>query len=345
MILFRLLCGLVPFVAFASASSGDRSPPFQQCLSNCVSRACTEANGTNGSPNLPLILRLTRWTCTDDCKYQCMHILTDIALHEQVRAQNQGLYSHSGTRVHQYYGKWPFWRFAGMQEPASVVFSLLNMAVHIAGMKKIAKEIPKHFHMRTLYLVWSGLAVNAWVWSSVFHTRDTPATEILDYFSAGLVILYSLFFTVVRLFHLRPVAATSRPSITYKLWAMSCGLMYLGHISYLTLLPRFDYTYNMAANLIVGLIHNALWLLYPWSSIRLFPGRDKHYRPSFSLQPALFVLLTTLATSLELFDFPPWYRTVDAHALWHLATVPIAPLWYDFLVKDALDQGWRPLKM
>jgi hypothetical protein len=99
-----------------------------------------------------------------------MHILTDMALEEQSRAQKQGLYSHP-SRVHQYYGKWPFWRFAGMQEPASVLFSVLNMIVHIAGMKKILKEVPKHFHMRTLYLIWSGLAVNAWVWSSIFHTR------------------------------------------------------------------------------------------------------------------------------------------------------------------------------
>jgi hypothetical protein len=39
-------------------------------------------------------------------------------------------------------------------------------------------------------------------------------------------------------------------------------------------------------------------------------------------------------------DFPPWGRVVDAHALWHLATVPIAVMWYDFLVLDALDDGW-----
>jgi len=171
---------------------------------------------------------------------------------------------------------------------------------------------------------------------------------MLDYFSAGLVILYSLFFTVVRLFHLYPQASSSFTRLqdsAYKYWAALCALLYIGHISYLTLLPRFDYTYNMAANLVIGLVHNALWLLYPWGSIRLFPGRDKQYRPGFALQPALFVLLTTLATTLELFDFPPWYRTVDAHALWHLATVPIVPLWYDFLVKDASDPAWRTTKI
>jgi hypothetical protein len=170
MILHHLLCSVLPFAALISASSGDRSPAFQQCLSSCVTRACS-TDGTSRTPTLPLALRLTRWTCVDDCKYQCMHILTDIVIEEQVRAQQQGISSHPATRVQQFYGKWPFWRYAGMQEPASVLFSLMNLFVHAAGMQRILKEIPKHFHMRSFYLVWSTLAANAWVWSSVFHTR------------------------------------------------------------------------------------------------------------------------------------------------------------------------------
>jgi hypothetical protein len=35
---------------------------------------------------------------------------------------------------------------------------------------------------------------------------------------------------------------------------------------------------------------------------------------------------------------------IDAHAMWHLSTVPITKLWYDFLVEDALDDGWRVQK-
>jgi len=31
-----------------------------------------------------------------------------------------------GEPVQQYYGKWPFWRLLGMQEPASLLFSTLN---------------------------------------------------------------------------------------------------------------------------------------------------------------------------------------------------------------------------
>lgn len=46
---------------------------------------------------------------------------------------------------------------------------------------------------------------------------------------------------------------------------------------------------------------------------------------------------------LELLDFPPILRVLDAHALWHLATVPITKMWYDWLVNDAkecVSIGW-----
>lgn len=36
-------------------------------------------------------------------------------------------YNLAGRRMVQFNGKWPFYRFMGMQEPASVLFSLLNM--------------------------------------------------------------------------------------------------------------------------------------------------------------------------------------------------------------------------
>jgi hypothetical protein len=72
-----------------------------------------------------------------------------------------------------------------------------------------------------------------------------------------------------------------------------------------------------------------------------FPSSAKAYRPRFAYKPALLVAMTTAATTLELFDFPPWKRVIDAHALWHLATVPIAVLWYDFVIEDSLDDRWR----
>lgn len=183
--------------------------------------------------------------------------------------------------------------------------------------------------------------------SSTF--TDLPVTEKLDYFSAALAILFALFYTVVRLYHLYPQRGRSSQSqVTTRVhstWATICILAFVGHVSYLTLLPRFDYTYNMAFNLIIGMTHNALWLVYSLPSsmsiIRRFPSRAKPYRPECASRAAIFVLLTTAATALELFDFPPWWRAIDAHALWHLSTAPIISYWYQFLIDDALDDGWR----
>ncbi|KAJ7611721.1 Per1-like protein [Roridomyces roridus] len=320
------------------ASAGDRAPEFEKCLSACQGSRC----GPNNQVTLPFFLRLTRWTCLDDCKYDCMN---------QITTRNIKL----GDRVHQYYGKWPFWRLAGMQEPASVAFSLLNFLAHVRGLAKVRREVPESHPMRPYYIVWALTGLNAWFWSAVFHTRDNSTTEKLDYFSAALTIFYALYFTVIRLFHLYPTprrrltlsnpnpAPDSNPM--HKTWSLICVLVYLGHVSYLTLLPRFDYTYNILFNLVIGLSHNALWLVYslPTSTsfIRRFPGRPKSYRPPFVTQAGIFVALTTAASALELFDFPPIKRVIDAHSLWHLATAPIAVVWYNFLVLDASDESWR----
>ncbi len=162
--------------------------------------------------------------------------------------------------------------------------------------------------------------------------------------------MYAFYYTTVRLFHLytptNPQAAdASKRQIVRRSLAFVCTIAFLAHVSYLTLLPRFDYSYNMAANLVVGMAHNVLWLLFSlpawFSVIHRFPARARQYRPAYAWKAALFVALTTGATALELFDFPPLGGYVDAHALWHLATAPIVAFWYDFLVQDACDEGWN----
>ncbi|KZT20312.1 Per1-like protein [Neolentinus lepideus HHB14362 ss-1] len=320
------------------ASSGDRSQEFQACVSLCTSGLCA-------SHQVSLISRITRWSCIDECKYACMHQITSRDINSKVR-------------LHQYYGKWPFWRFAGMQEPASVLFSLLNLWSHARGASRVRRKVPDDHPMKRFYLIWAAVGVNAWIWSSVFHTRDLSTTEKLDYFSAALAILYAVYYTVVRFFHIYPVGRANRLVLTtapcanhstaYNLWSVLCVVVYVSHVGYLLSLPRFDYTYNMIFNLTVGIFHNILWLLYSLPSwipvLKRFPSRPRSYRPSYAGKAAIFVALTTLATALELFDFFPWWRVIDAHSLWHLSTIPITTFWYDFLIKDALDDGWRGMK-
>jgi hypothetical protein len=99
------------FAVNVYASSGDRADDYQYCLSKEAESRCSEPQ------DVPLAMRLTRWTCEDDVKYTCMHSIVDNALQK-------------GEPVQQYYGKWPFWRLLGMQEPASVLFSALNFWAH-----------------------------------------------------------------------------------------------------------------------------------------------------------------------------------------------------------------------
>ena len=145
--LISLLC-----TSSVLASAGDRADFFQECIPICL-------DYFKGPPcDIPFLFRLAQWTCTDECKYQCMRVITDGAVNEN-------------RPILQYYGKWPFLRYAGMQEPASVAFSVLNLIAHLYGARIVSRSVPKDHPMRPYYLAWSYISMNAWFWSSVFHAR------------------------------------------------------------------------------------------------------------------------------------------------------------------------------
>lgn len=147
---------------YTLASSGDRSPAFQSCLLACYPTDCASS--------LPLSLRLTGWSCQDDCAYRCSHTVTDAA-----EASLAVRHPPSSVRIEQFYGKWAFWRLWGMQEPASVAFSILNLRAHVKGIRLLQRRVPQTHPMRWYYIAWSLISMNAWAWSAVFHTRGKHA--------------------------------------------------------------------------------------------------------------------------------------------------------------------------
>ena len=182
------------------------------------------------------------------------------------------------------------------------------------------------------------------------RTPDKPFTEKMDYFSAAATILCGLFYTVVRLFHLYTPPTSSltfrkRPCHPLLIpWALLCSLLFVAHVTYLSLLPRFDYSYNIIAHVIIGLSHNLLWASYSLPSpffYKRFPSLPNSYQPKCVRTPVLLAVAMTSASALEIFDFSPWWRIIDAHSLWHLSTVPLIFWWYRFLIEDARDPGWR----
>ena len=85
-----------------------------------------------------------------------------------------------------------------MQEPASAGFSVLNGAATLLAYYSFAPMVPPstsfHWVLRAQVL----FGCNAWVWSTVFHSRDTYWTEKLDYFSAAAFIVCGLILQFVR---------------------------------------------------------------------------------------------------------------------------------------------------
>jgi post-GPI attachment to proteins factor 3 len=195
-----------------------------------------------------------------------------------------------------------------------VLFSILNFHGHYRGLQLISQRVPDTYNLKPFYTLLAIFGMNAWVWSSVFHTRDFLFTERADYFSAGASILYGLFYTPLRLLNVHS-RDMNRVRLYIYAWGALCVLVFLGHIYYLSYVT-FSYSYNMLANVVVGAIQNLMWIYY---SVRY----SQSTRGRWVWIPLFVVLYISCAMSLELFDFYPFVDALDAHSLWHLATVPM----------------------
>ena len=206
-----------------------------------------------------------------------------------------------------------------MQEPFSVVFSLLNFLAHWNGMARLKDAVPSWYSMRKYYLWFGYIGCLTWTFSMLFHARDFPLTEKLDYFAAGASVLYGLFLAVVRILHLDEEHDPYKPTLR-RLWIGTCLALYVMHVGYLSFWS-WDYTYNMIANVVIGTIQNIVWI-----SFSVY--RYRRTQKPWTAWPAMIVVWIILAMSLELLDFPPWNGLLDAHSLWHLGTVVPTVWWY-----------------
>ncbi|XP_026535504.1 post-GPI attachment to proteins factor 3 isoform X2 [Notechis scutatus] len=280
----------------SQGSQGDREPVYRDCLAHCERRNCSEAGLRHFRSRQPLYMSLTGWTCRDDCKYECMWLTV-------------GLYLQEGSKVPQFHGK----------EPASAFASFLNGLANLVMLNKYKATVPHSSPMYHTCIAFSRVSLNAWFWSMIFHTRETNLTEKMDYFCASAVILYSVYLCCVRTLGLkRPAFATAFGG--FLLLFLAC------HVSYLTLV-RFDYGYNMAANVAIGLLNLFWWL--GWC-------RQNQQRLPYVWKCVVVVLLLQILALLELLDFPPLFWVFDAHAIWHISTIPVNILFYSFLVDDSL---------
>jgi hypothetical protein len=63
-------------------------------------------------------------------------------------------------------------------------------------------------------------------------------------------------------------------------------------------------------------------------------------RFSFHSHNPTFILADPVDFSMELLDFPPLWQLLDAHATWHMLTIPLGFLWYQCVLADSKG-GWE----
>uniref|UniRef100_A0A060T776 Post-GPI attachment to proteins factor 3 n=1 Tax=Blastobotrys adeninivorans TaxID=409370 RepID=A0A060T776_BLAAD len=332
--MIRLLL-VLGICSVALASAGDRLHEFRNCVQSCVDISCS--SGMDAQVSLPLHLRLLFWTCDQNCDYTCQRVIT----HDRIQ---------NGQPILQFHGKWPFLRMWGVQEPAAVVFSLANFVPHLLGflMLRGDKLLHRHKHhyrdekkpaIYKFYLGFAIVSMNAWIWSTVFHTRDFIVTERLDYFSAGLMILYGLYTVVIRVFRLDQ--ASKRAILV--LWSIVCAGVFIAHVGYLSLI-RFSYSYNMMFGVCTGLLQNILWTYHSFSRYFSYPAHRRGQK-LWTLSPFFIVLSIMAGMAFELLDFAPILDVFDAHSLWHAATIMPAFWWYNWMQRDLSHLHKREVKV
>jgi hypothetical protein len=225
-----------------------------------------------------------------------------------------------------YHGKWPFKRVLGIQEPASVAFSVLNLAMHFHGWLSffimiyyklpLKQDRTAYYEYVGLWHIYGLLSMNSWFWSAVFHSRDVDLTERLDYSSAVAILGFSLILAILRTFDIRVEAARVMVSAPILAFVTT-------HILYINFY-KLDYGWNMIVCVAMGVSQLFLWAR--WAAVSSHPSNWKLW---------VVVIAGGLAMLLEIYDFPPYEGYFDAHSIWHAATIPLTILWWSFIRDDA----------
>merc|ERR1712107_850593 len=130
----------------------------------------------------------------------------------------------------------------------------------------------------------------------------------LDYHCASMNLAYG---TGMAIFHNMPShwpfrrGALTAFALPYLFW--------VALVSYLSFF-HFDFGFFMNCSVGCGVVGSFMWMAYYI--------RNRGHQPyAWKIIAAYWGV--ALVLPLELLDFPPLFNLLDAHALWHLLTVPL----------------------
>lgn len=338
MLFRRSLVALLIFINSVAGSVGDWYPEQIQCKYHCEVDNCEyqtsildedvnlssylyKPSASQVKPNF--IDKLLFWDCVSLCDYQCQQLTTDMIMSRMEDTDEQ---------IVQFHGKWPFVRVVYIQEFWSTLFSIGNFIPHFLAYKKLSNiKIQKnksHLLINNYKLV-SIMGSLAWLFSTIFHFRDTLLTERLDYFFAGGTVLSGFYACTMRFL----LGGDIHKHKKYGSLGFSiCLLIFACHV--LRLYLDWSYTYNMRFNIAFGVLQYLMLITIAVKNYHTY--RNNRYVSVFkvSVLPVLLVVGTSLSMSFELFDiFIPSFQ-LDSHAIWHGLTILPSFFLYEFFIQD-----------
>ncbi|XP_051135596.1 uncharacterized protein LOC127254508 [Andrographis paniculata] len=310
------------------ASNGDSDPLYRVCVEQCEVTGCagercfshcklsSNASSVIDGPwymQKPFYLQLKQWYCQSECQHQCM-------------AEREKEKALLGLGPVKYNGKWPFQQFYCFQEPVSVAFSVLNLALHYHGWDKflfhVNYKLPQRrdntpfYDYRGLWTIYALLSMSSCFWTAVYHSRDMYLTRILECSSGVALLGFSLTLALIRSFDLRDDAA--RVMVAAPLLSFTAT-----HILYLNNY-QMDSDWNAKVCGAMAVAQLLIWAL--WAAI---------IRPPAAMKLWVAVIGFGLRLLLQMLDFPPYNGLIDACALWHASAAPLIYIWWSFVKDDA----------
>lgn len=292
--------------ALVTASQGDSDVAYLMCTVRCEASMCQDTNTSRFGAGFPY------WDCKNDCSYDCIQEITAHRFSE-------------GYGPLKYFGHWPFLRVFGLEEAASMVFSVLNAVPYFISLFRalhLNADVMKNHYMGYWLYAYYLIAIETWLASAFYHSRKTELASLVDFASALFFLSYSLWLAIRRIWG--PQASSTKVTLAFSLFillfAYRLSGMYSGDVS-------FDN--HMWVSISVAVFNVLTWLSWLIFSTETIRGNGL-YRYLCLVSQLWF----SLAALLELFDFPAIWGLFDAHSLWHAATIPLGFIWAYFWEAD-----------
>ena len=249
MVCLALLWSIVFCSAFicVNTSNGDRHPVYQGCMRLCYWDCQDNPNYRHYEPPLGQ-LALIYLSCTELCNYGCIDNFS-----REWASQH--------TDILKFYGHWPFDRYFGLEEPASVLFSFLNILPHLRYLlrstltfnaQKSSAPQRRFYFMEMWLILYSLVAINAWFASTVYHSKKTPTATNYDLISALCLLTMEFFVSIRRVLHHN--ANSVGVSVLFFGLVVGCSAR-----AYLMVQGRISFSSHMTLCIGIVVVTSAVW--------------------------------------------------------------------------------------